>query len=93
MVGIFRKSKELEDMLEKQMELNGQIGDKLKIAERSLSEYQRFLDFIDEKVEKNGWQLCGIKKHKDDEYIAYFLESKKKNRNIGTTIIYMHIQV
>ena len=76
MVGIFRKSKELEDMLEKQMELNGQIGDKLKIAERSLSEYQRFLDFIDEKVEKNGWQLCGIKKHKDGEYIAYFLESK-----------------
>jgi len=76
MAGIFKKSKKLEDVLEKQMELNGQIGDKLKIAERSLSEYQRFLDFIDEKVEKNGWQLYGVKKHKDDEYIAYFLESK-----------------
>lgn len=76
MAGIFRKSKELEDVLEKQMELNYQIGDKLKITERSLLEYQRFLGFIDEKVEKNGWQLCGIKKHKDGEYIAYFLESK-----------------
>ena len=76
MAGIFKKSKRLEDVLEKQMELNCKIGDKLKIAERSLSEYQRFLDFIDEKVEKNGWQLYGIKKHKDDQYIAYFLESK-----------------
>lgn len=76
MAGIFRKSKELEDVLEKQMELNGRMSDKLKIAERSLSEYQRFLGFIDEKVEKNGWQLYGIKKHKDDKYIAYFLESK-----------------
>ena len=76
MAGIFRKSKELEDMLEKQMELNGRMSDKLKIAERSLSEYQRFLGFIDEKVDKNGWQLCGVKKHKDNEYIVYFLESK-----------------
>lgn len=76
MAGIFKKSKKLEDVLEKQMELNGQIGDKLKITERSLFEYQRFLGFIDEKVEKNGWQLYGVKKHKDDEYIAYFLESK-----------------
>lgn len=76
MAGIFGKSKELEDMLEKQMELNGKISDKLKIAERSLSEYQKFFDFIDEKVEKNGWQLCGIKKHKDEQYSAYFLESK-----------------
>ena len=76
MAGIFKKSKRLEDVLEKQMELNCKIGDKLKIAGRSLSEYQRFLDFIDEKVEKNGWQLYGIKKHKDDQYIAYFLESK-----------------
>lgn len=76
MAGIFKKSKELEDVLEKQIELNGRISDKLKIAERSLSEYQKFLDFIDEKVEKNGWQLYGVKKHKDDEYIAYFLESK-----------------
>lgn len=65
MAGIFKKSKRLEDVLEKQMELNCKIGDKLKIAERSLSEYQRFLDFIDEKVEKNGWQLYGIKKHKE----------------------------
>lgn len=76
MAGIFKKSKELEVVLEKQMELNGKIGDKLKIAERSLSEYQRFLGFIDEKVEKNDWQLYGLKKYKDDEYIAYFLESK-----------------
>lgn len=76
MAGIFRKSKELEDVLEKQMELNYQIGDKLKITERSLLEYQRFLGFIDEKVEKNDWQLYGLKKYKDDEYIAYFLESK-----------------
>ena len=42
MAGIFKKSKRLEDVLEKQMELNCKIGDKLKIAERSLSEYQRF---------------------------------------------------
>ena len=76
MAGIFRKSKELENMLEKQMELNGRMSDKLKIAERSLSEHQKFFDFIDEKVEKNGWQLYGIKKRKDGEYIAYFLESK-----------------
>ena len=73
MAGIFRKSKELENMLEKQMELNGRMSDKLKIAERSLSEHKKFFDFIDEKVEKNGWQLYGIKKRKDDEY---FLESK-----------------
>lgn len=76
MAGIFRKSKGLKDMLEKQIALNGKIGDKLKITERSLLECQKFLDFIDAKVEKNGWQLYGIKKHKDDEYIAYFLESK-----------------
>lgn len=76
MAGIFKKSKELEYVLEKQIELNGRISDKLKIAERSLSEYQKFFDFIDEKVEKNGWQLCGIKKHENDQYIAYFLKSK-----------------
>ena len=48
MAGIFRKSKELKDMLEKQMALNSKIGDKLKNTERSLSEYQKFFDFIEQ---------------------------------------------
>ena len=68
MAGIFKKSKRLEDVLEKQMELNCKIGDKLKIAERSLSEYQKFFDFIDEKVVKNGWQLCGVKLEEEPQY-------------------------
>lgn len=94
MAGIFRKSKELKDMLEKQMALNSKIGDKLKITERSLSEYQKFFDFIDEKVEKMAGNYTELRNTKTTNISHIFWKvSWKKSRNIGTTIIYMHIQV
>ena len=81
MAGIFKKSKRLEDVLEKQMELNCKIGDK-------------FLILLMRKLRKTAGSYTESRNIRTTNISHIFWKvSWKKSRNIGTTIIYMHIQV
>lgn len=67
------KQKVAEGALEKQIQENMTLSHQLQQLERTLSDIEKCMHFINERVQK-GWQLYGLEKFEDEKYLIYFLE-------------------
>lgn len=75
MAGMFHnKVKILQEMLDKELERNVIIGEKLSESNRKLSELEDFLRFITFMLHEKGWRLYGLENF-ENEKIAFFLKS------------------
>lgn len=75
MAGMFHnKEKILQEMLDKELERNVIIGEKLSESNRKLSELEDFLSFITAMLHEKGWRLYGLENF-ENEKIAFFLKS------------------